>query len=97
MTTNELLIQAGLAAISCHNATLGVRDAVSDLYQAEERWCIGRECGMEYRMLLPDDQYAEMRRDCAAYHDAVRKAKRAQYNAKRRLGAASRRVSHLAF
>lgn len=92
--TDELLIQAGLAAVSHHNAGQALREARHDLAEAERGWCEAE--GIERRRLEPD-VYASMRADCAVYHEPVRLAKRAQYNAKRRLETAVRRVSHLVF
>lgn len=92
--TDALLIEAGLAAVSHYNTERALREARHDLAEAEHEWC--KNEGIERRRLEPD-VYASMRANCAVYHESVRKAKRAQYNAKRRLETAVRRVSSLVF
>lgn len=92
--SDALLIQAGLAAVSAHNAAHALRNARDDLAQAERDWCADQ--GLERRG-LDSATYADMKLACAMYYEAVRKAKGAHYNAKRRLDRAAGKVSPLVF
>lgn len=92
--TDALLIHAGLAAVSHYNAGHALREAQDELAQTERQWCEAQ--GIERRR-LEADIYADMRQDCAVFHEAVRRAKRDVYNAKRRLESAARKVAHLVF